>query len=183
MKDFYDITIAGLDRKLPLCKLNEHVSIAGFVMFGDVEMTVACAEALLKRAPRFDVILTAESKGIPLAYEMSKQSGKVYIPARKSAKFYMKEAIAVNVRSITTEKIQTLYLDKSEVDRISGKKVLIVDDVISTGESIKALEQITSAAGGTVVAKMAVLAEGDSLERTDIIYLEPLPLFFNKDIE
>ena len=148
-------------------------------MFSDVELTVACATELLKKAPEFDCIVTAECKGIPLAYEMSRQSGKKYFVARKGAKLYMKDPIKVDVKSITTVNVQSLYLDKSEADQMAGKRILVVDDVISTGESLKALETLLRATEGNVVAKMAVLAEGDAADRTDIIYLEKLPLFFH----
>lgn len=178
MAGTYKMTIAGLERELPLCPLNDKIDIAAFVMFSDVEVTVAAAAELLKKCPEFDVILTAESKGIPLGYEMSRQSGKPYIVARKSVKLYMNDPVSVTVKSITTAAQQTLYLAADKADMIKGKKVLIVDDVISTGESLKALEKLVSAAGGEISAEAAVLAEGDAADRTDIIFLEKLPLFF-----
>ena len=173
------MTIAGLERHLPLCPLNEHMRIAAFVIFGDVEITVASATELLKKAPEFDVLITAEAKGIPLVYEMARQSGKPYYIARKYPKLYMPNAVAVEVRSITTDKQQTLYMDESEMADIRGKKVLIVDDVISTGESLKALETIVNKAEGIIAGQCAILAEGDAAKRDDIFFLEPLPLFFN----
>lgn len=176
MKTFR-MEIAGLQRDLPICEVNEHLDIAAFVMFSDVDMTVRCAEELLKKAPEHDIILTAESKGIPLAYEMAKQEGKNYVLARKSAKLYMTNPIEVNVKSITTAKVQTLYIDEIDATRLNNKRVLIVDDVISTGESLKALEELVKHTNATIVGKMAVLAEGDAAERNDIIYLEKLPLF------
>ncbi len=178
MDNFYTITVAGCTRNLPICKVNDKMDIAAFVMFGDVELTVNSAKELLKKAPEFDVILTAESKGIPLAYEMSRESGKKYVLARKSPKLYMKEPIKIAVKSITTAKIQELYLDKADAEYLNGKKCLIVDDVISTGESLKALEGLLGQTGAEIVGKMAVLAEGDAAKRNDIIYLEHLPLFF-----
>ena len=177
--DTYTMTIAGLERHLPLCPLNEHMRIAAFVIFGDVEITVASATELLKKAPEFDVLITAEAKGIPLVYEMARQSGKPYYIARKYPKLYMPNAVAVEVRSITTDKQQTLYMDESEMADIRGKKVLIVDDVISTGESLKALETIVHKAEGIIAGQCAILAEGDAAKRDDIFFLEPLPLFFN----
>lgn len=178
MPETYKMTIAGLERELVICPLNEKLSIAAFIMFSDVELTVACAEELLKKCPDdFDVILTAESKGIPLAYEMARQSGKPYIVARKSVKLYMTDPINVTVRSITTAKEQTLYLSTEKAEMISGKRVLLVDDVISTGESLIALEKLTASANGVISGKAAVLAEGDAADRDDIIYLEKLPLF------
>lgn len=174
----YKMTIAGLERELPLCPLNDKIDIGAFVMFSDVEITVASATELLKKCPDFDVILTAESKGIPLAYEMSRQCGKPYIVARKSVKLYMTNPVSVTVKSITTANEQTLYLSAEKADVINGKNVLLVDDVISTGESLKALEELVSRAGGNISARTAVLAEGDAADRTDIIFLEKLPLFF-----
>ena len=179
MDKFYTIEIAGLKRDLPICKAAEHLYIGAFVMFSDVELTVKAAEALLAKSPDFDVILTAESKGIPLAYEMARQSGKTYLVARKGAKLYMQTPVKVYVKSITTAKMQELYLDKSELDSLKGKKVLIVDDVVSTGESLYALEQLLSHASGEVVGKAFVLAEGDAAKRTDVIFLQELPLFFD----
>lgn len=171
------MTIAGLERELPLCPLNDKIDIAAFVMFSDVEITVASAAELLKKCPDFDVILTAESKGIPLGYEMSRQSGKPYVVARKSVKLYMNDPVSVTVKSITTEARQALYLSADKAAMLNGKRVLVVDDVISTGESLKALEKLVSAAGGEISAEAAVLAEGDAADRTDIIFLEKLPLF------
>jgi adenine phosphoribosyltransferase len=174
----YLLKVAGLERHLHLCPLNEHVSIAAFIMFSDVELTVACAAALLERVPDFDLIITAESKGIPLAYEMSRQSGKNYHLARKSTKLYMRDPVAVEVRSITTTGAQTLYLDRGDIEALANKRVLIVDDVISTGESLNALKALVDRAGGRIAACAAVLAEGDAAKRDDIIFLAPLPLFF-----
>lgn len=180
MSEFYTLHVAGLERKLAICPVNEHLDIAGFIMFSDVELTVACARDLLKKAPEFDVIVTAESKGIPLAYEMARQAGNgmKYIVARKMPKLYMRDPISVDVRSITTAADQKLWLDKNEADYISGKRVLIVDDVISTGESLEALKKLVDYAGGRIVGQAAVLAEGDAAKRDDIIFLEELPLFF-----
>ena len=173
----YKMTIAGIERHLPLCKVTDDLYIAGFIMFDDVEITVACAEELLKQAPEFDVLVTAESKGIPLTYEMARQSGKPYIVARKGAKLYMQDIVKVQVNSITTDHVQTLCLGKSERDQMKGKKILIVDDVISTGESLAALESLVDAVGGEIAGKFTVLAEGEAADRTDITFLEYLPLF------
>ena len=175
---FYRMNIAGVERDLPLCPLNSELYIAAFVMFGDVELTVKSAEALCKIAPEHDVIITAESKGIPLAYEMSRYlGGERYVLARKSPKLYMRDIIKHETKSITTAAVQTLYLDGYDAEYMKGKRVLIVDDVISTGASLASLESLVISAGGTIVGKMAVLAEGDAADRTDIIYLEKLPLF------
>ena len=175
---YYTMNIAGVERDLPLCPLNDKLQIGAFVMFGDVELTVACAEALLKIAPEYDVIITAESKGIPLAYEMARQrGGERYLLARKSPKLYMRDVIKCEVQSITTEAKQGLYLDGYDAEYMQGKRVLIVDDVISTGESLRALEVLVKQAGGVIVGEMAVLAEGEAADRTDILFLEKLPLF------
>ena len=174
----YELQVAGLTRQLPLCPINDKTSIAAFIMFSDVELTVACATELLKKVPQHDVILTAESKGIPLAYEMSRQLKVPYIVARKSVKGYMTDVLSVQVKSITTAAVQTLYLDGEKAAWMKGKRVLIVDDVISTGDSLRALQQLVKSAGGEIVGNAAPLAEGDAAERKDLIYLEQLPLFF-----
>ena len=174
----YEIDIAGLTRELPLCPLNDELSIGAFVMFGDVELTVHCAAELLKIAPEYDYIIAPEAKAIPLAYEMARQSGENrYFVARKKAKAYMQGVFEVEVQSITTAGTQTLVIDQADADAICGKRVIIVDDVISTGESLRAMEVLCAKAGAEVVAKMAVLAEGDAAKREDIIVLAPLPLF------
>lgn len=178
MAEYYNMKIAGLERNLKRFPVNEKLDIAAFILFGDTEITVAASTELLKKVPEFDIILTPEAKSIPLAYEMSRQSGKPYAVARKGMKVYLGEPVKVEVRSITTDRIQTLYLGSDEVERIKGKRVLIVDDVISTGESLIAVRQLVEKAGGIEVAACAVLAEGDAANRDDIIFLEPLPLFF-----
>ena len=175
---FYHMNVAGLERDLPICKVNDSLYIAGFVIFGDQELTVACARELLARAPEYDYIITAEAKGIPLAHEMARQSGaKKYFLARKGPKLYMTGVFEASVKSITTAKEQKLYLDTADAMLMKGKKILLVDDVISTGESLLALEALVEKAGGIIAGKMAVLAEGDAQDRADLIYLEKLPLF------
>mgnify|MGYP002555921107 CR=1 FL=1 len=178
MRKTYTLNVAGVTRELPLCPVNEKLDIAAFVMFSDVELTVACAEALLKKVPEFDIIVTAEAKGIPLAHEMSRQSGKRYIPARKGPKLYMEEPVVVEDVSITTEAVQKLVIDRKDLDSMDGKRILIVDDVVSTGESMHALECLVEKSGGVIAGKCAVLAEGDARERTDVTFLGELPLFF-----
>ena len=174
----YTIHVAGLTRNLPLCQVNQELYIAAFVIFGDVELTIACARDLLKIAPEHDVIITAESKGIPLVYEMARQNRETrYLIARKAPKLYMRTVFSTEVTSITTGNRQILFIDQNDVDFMRGKKVLIVDDVISTGESLKAVEKLVAEAGGTVVGKMAILAEGPAKDRDDILYLQTLPLF------
>ena len=174
----YEIDIAGLTRRLPLCPLNDELSIGAFVIFGDVELTVHCAAELLKIAPEYDYIIAPEAKAIPLAYEMARQSGENrYFVARKKAKAYMQGVFEVEVQSITTAGTQTLVIDQADAEAIRGKRVIILDDVISTGESLRAMEVLCEKAGAEVVAKMAILAEGDAAKRDDIIVLAPLPLF------
>lgn len=174
---YYEMTIAGLKRRLPLCRINDDLYIAAFIIFGDVEMTTVCARELLKKAPSFDVIITAESKGIPLAYEMARQSDIAYVVARKASKLYMENIVTAEVDSITTDHVQTLCLGQTEADIICGKRILIVDDVISTGESLRSMENLVERVGGNIVGRMAVLAEGDAINRDDLIFLEELPVF------
>ena len=175
---YYRMNVAGLERDLPICKVTDNLYIAGFVIFGDQELTVACARDLLAKAPEYDYIITAEAKGIPLAHEMARQAGAAkYFLARKAPKLYMTGVFEVTVNSITTAKEQTLYLDTADAELMKGKRVLIVDDVISTGESLLALEKLVEKAGGIIAGRMAVLAEGDAQDRADLIYLEKLPLF------
>ena len=175
---FYHMTVAGLERDLPICPVNDNLSIAGFVIFGDQELTCACARELLKKAPKYDYIITAEAKGIPLAHEMALQAGdKKYVLARKAPKLYMQNMFSVTVNSITTEREQRLYLDGADAALMKGKNILIVDDVISTGESLSALEALVEKAGGNICGRMTILAEGDAQDREDLIYLEKLPLF------
>lgn len=176
--EFYELHIAGLTRYLQKFSVSDNLDIAAFILFGDVELAECCARELLKKVPEFDYIVTPEAKSIPLAYEMSKQSGKKYIVARKGVKVYMDNPVKVSVRSITTQKEQTLYLGHEDGDLLTGKRVLIVDDVISTGESLKAVQELVKKFDGNIVAMCAPLAEGDSASREDIVFLEKLPLFF-----
>ena len=178
MSEYYTMKIAGYERKLEKFPVSDKLDIAAFIIFGDVELTVAGCEALLKKVPEFDVIITPEAKSIPIAYEMSRQSGKPYVIARKGVKVYMRNPLCVSVNSITTQNTQNIYLGETEVNMLKGKKVLIVDDVISTGESLEAVRELVKRVGGIEAAACAFLAEGDAAERTDIIFLEKLPLFF-----
>ena len=174
----YHMTIAGLARDLPVCTVSDSLYIGAFVIFGDQELTVAAARELLKKAPPYDYLITAEAKGIPLVHEMARQNGdKKYMLARKGPKLYMTGVFDVAVHSITTAKEQHLYLDTADAALMAGKRILIVDDVISTGESLSALEALVEKAGGNIVGRMAILAEGDAQNREDILYLEKLPLF------
>ena len=174
----YTMTIAGVTRDLPLCRVNDNLYIGAFVIFGDVELTVASARELLKLAPEHDILITAESKGIPLVYEMARQHGENrYLIARKAAKLYMRDVFSTDVTSITTANRQMLCIDGEDAAYMKGKRVLIVDDVISTGGSLIAVQKLVEQAGGIVAGKMAILAEGDAQKRDDIIYLEKLPLF------
>ena len=178
MKTTYPMTIAGCKRELPLCKASDMLTIAGFVIFGDVELTCACADALLKKAPEFDYMVAPEAKAIPLIHEMAKQSGRnEYFLVRKAPKLYMDGVFETEVQSITTAAKQKLYMDGADAKKMNGKRILILDDVISTGESIAAVEKLVNEAGGIVVGRMAILAEGKAADRDDIIFLEKLPLF------
>ena len=175
---YYRMTIAGVERDLPICRVTDDLYIGAFVIFGDVELTERCAAALLEKAPEYDYLITAEAKGIPLIHEMARQSGQnKYMLARKGAKLYMRDILDVAVHSITTAKEQHLYLDGNDAALMKGKRILIIDDVISTGESLTALEKLVEAAGGIICGRMAILAEGDAQDREDIIYLEKLPVF------
>ncbi len=174
----YKMKIAGLDRELPLCPINEKLQIGAFVIFGDPELTTACAAELLRRAPEYDYAITAEAKGIPLVHEMARLDGnRKYFLARKAAKLYMTDVFEFRVRSITTAREQVLYLDRADAEQMKGKRILIVDDVVSTGESLHAIEELVRAAGGIICGRMTILAEGDAASRDDLVYLEKLPLF------
>ena len=175
----YEMKIAGLTRRLPLCRITDDLYIGAFVMLGDQEICVAGAAELLKRVPgEYDYLLTAETKGIPLVHEMARQTGaKTYFIARKEVKTYMPDAVGVEVNSITTQHRQQLFLSGEDAAMIRGKRILLVDDVISTGESMRALETLVTKVGGIVAGRMAILAEGDAQDRSDIVYLEKLPVF------
>lgn len=176
--NYYKMNIAGLDRELPICKVTDDLYIGAFVIFGDQELTVACARALNEKAPEYDYLITAEAKGIPLIHEMARQHGdKKYFLARKYPKLYMTGVFEVTVNSITTRRVQTLYLDTADAEMMKGKRILIVDDVISTGESLRAIEALVNKAGGIICGRMCILAEGDAQKRPDLIYLEKLPVF------
>lgn len=174
----YKINIAGLERELEMFPVNDKLDIAAFIMFGDVEITEAAAKELLKISPEHDVVVTAEAKGIPLCYEIARQGCRSYVVARKGIKVYMRNPVEVTVNSITTANEQKLYFGENDAEFLKGKRVLIIDDVISTGQSLEALQTLVEQTGATVVGKAAVLAEGDAKDRDDIIFLQELPLFF-----
>lgn len=176
MSEYYELKIAGLTRNLERFPISDKIDIAAFIIFGDVELTVEGSKALLEKVPEFDYIITPEAKSIPIAYEMARQSGKPYIVARKGVKVYMRNSLEVSVTSITTKKEQHLYLGETEANLIKGKRVLIVDDVISTGESLVAVRELVKKAGAVEAAACAFLAEGDAADRDDIVFLEKLPL-------
>ena len=176
MSEYYELKIAGLTRKLERFPISDKIDIAAFIIFGDVELTVEGSKALLSKLPEFDYIITPEAKSIPIAYEMARQSGKPYIVARKGVKVYMRNSLEVSVTSITTKQEQHLYLGETEANLIKGKRVLIVDDVISTGESLVAVRELVKKAGAVEAAACAFLAEGDAADRDDIVFLEKLPL-------
>lgn len=175
----YTMNIAGVDCDLPLCPLNDELYIGAFVIFGKVELTCACARELLKKMPaEYDYMIAPEAKAIPLIHEMARQSGRnEYLLARKAKKLYMRDAFEVSVRSITTDSEQKLFMDREDAEKMNGKRVVIIDDVISTGESLHAVEELVKMAGGIIVGRMAILAEGEAQQRGDITYLAPLPLF------
>lgn len=174
----YEIQVAGLKRDLPLCKLGDDLQIAAFVIFGDVELTCACAAELLKKAPAFDYMVAPEAKAIPLIHEMARQSGRnEYFLVRKKKKAYMSGVFEAVDHSITTQGEQKLYMDGADAAKMKGKRILILDDVISTGGSLKAVESLVEQAGGIVAGRMAILAEGEAADRKDILFLEKLPLF------
>lgn len=178
---YYTLNIAGLKRELPIIKIDDNLSIASFVILGDTEIVEKTAPILAKKLPEIDILVTAEAKGIPLVYEISKILNlNSYIVARKSVKTYMKNPIEVTVNSITTSNPQKLYLNNEDAIKINGKRVALIDDVISTGQSLKALEDLVLKAGGNIVARAAILAEGNAKDRKDIIFIEELPLFENK---
>ena len=175
---YHKMTIAGLERALPLCPISDELMIGAFVIFGDPELTTACAREMLERAPEYDYMISAEAKGIPLVHEMARLAGnQKYFLARKAPKLYMTGVFETTVHSITTAKEQKLYLDTADAELMRGKKILIIDDVISTGESLLAVERLVEEAGGIVAGRMTILAEGDAQSRDDLIYLEKLPLF------
>ncbi|WP_129723093.1 phosphoribosyltransferase family protein [Xylanivirga thermophila] len=178
MQDSYTLKVAGITRQLPIIQISDNLAIASFVILGDTEIVCASAKELSKKLPPVDILVTAEAKGIPLVFEISRLlSMKHYIVARKSIKAYMDAPLVDEVESITTQKKQILCLDNNDAEAIKGKKVAIIDDVISTGESLEAVERLVKKAGGIISARAAILAEGDAAKRDDIIFLEELPLF------
>lgn len=176
---YYELNVAGVTRSLPIIQVAPDLAIASFVILGDCELVTAAAPLLVERLPEgIDYLVTAEAKGIPLVNEMSRLLGlPYYIVARKSIKPYMDSPITDEVVSITTQKLQQLCIDGKDAMLVRGKKVAIVDDVISTGESLRAIERLLEKAGANIIAKTAILAEGDAAKRDDIIFLEELPLF------
>lgn len=174
----YDLQIGGLVRHLPIVPINDTLAIASFVILGDCELVTAVAPLLAAKMPEVDYLVTAEAKGIPLIHEMCRVMGMpYYIVARKAIKPYMTNPMSSTVVSITTQKPQTLCLDSADARLLKGKRVGIVDDVISTGESLRAMEELLAQCEAKVVAKAAILAEDKAACRDDIIYLEKLPLF------
>ena len=175
---YHTMTIAGLQRHLPLCPISDELMIGAFVIFGDPELTTACAKELLAKAPEYDYLISAEAKGIPLVHEMARLAGnQKYFLARKAPKLSRTGVFEAELHSITTTKDQKLYLDLADAELMRGKKILIIDDVISTGESLAAIEHLVTLAGGVICGKMTILAEGDAQQRDDLVYLEKLPLF------
>ncbi len=174
---FYRLELCGLTRELPLVEVAPGLSIASFVILGDTELVTTVAPEIVRRLPKVEALVVAEAKGIPLAHEVSRLLGMNYLVARKSVKPYMEEPLTDEVHSITTQRKQLLCLDGKDAAFLRGKRVALIDDVVSTGESIAALERLVRRAGGQVVAKAAILAEGDAAQRSDLIFLGVLPLF------
>lgn len=170
---YFDFEICGVKRKLPFVKTKEDLALASFCIVSDTELVRAVAPSLVKKLPEVDVLITAEAKGIILTYEMSRLMGmKDFVVARKHNKPYMQNVLEAKVCSITTQTEQTLYLDGCDVEKIRGKRVAIIDDVIATGESLAALEKLAELAGARIVTRAAVLAELDSVYREDIVFLK-----------
>lgn len=170
---YFDFELCGVKRKLPFVKIKEDMALASFCIVSDTELVQAAAPELAAKLPEVDVLITAEAKGIILTYEISRLLGmKDFVVARKHKKPYMQNVLEANVFSITTQARQTLYLDGCDVEKIRGKRVAVIDDVIATGESLAALEKLVELAGGRIVTRAAVLAELDSVYRDDIIFLK-----------
>lgn len=177
MDRFYTVDIGGRKTDLPVLKLPSGISICFFNLHGNQSLTEHCGKEIAKRIPPCDVVITAESKGLQLAHVVARELGhELYAVCRKSKKLYMQDGLQTSVQSITTGEVQTLYLSKHDADLLKGKRVVIVDDVVSTGGSLKGIEDIVNLAGGNVIAKAFVLAEGAAKDRDDIIYLAPIPI-------
>ncbi len=179
MEKIYTVDICGRVEHLPVLPLPSGVNIAFFNLHGNVELTEHCAKHLAERVKKYnpDVLITAESKGLQITHCVARDMGhKFYAVARKSKKLYMQDGIEVQAKTITTGEVQHLYLSAHDVDLIKGKRVAIIDDVISTGAANAALEQLVAMAGGEVVCRAFVLAEGDAKNRQGVEYLATIPL-------
>ena len=176
---YYTVDLNGFEANLPILQLPSGIGIAFFNLHGDSALTEHCAKELAKQLTDCDVLVTAESKGLQLTHCIARELGhRYYAVARKSKKLYMQDGIEVSISSsITTGKEQKLYLSKHDVDLLKGKKVAIIDDVVSTGASLEGLEKIVELSGGIIHKKAFVLAEADAANRTDILYLGTIPLF------
>ena len=175
VSEYYELKVAELNEELKRCAAADKLDIASSILYGEVEIIVESAKRLLKKLPEFDLIFSAETKGTPLAYEISRQSGKSCIIAHKSVKLYMNDTYEVAVKSIMTEKKKKFYLAREDAEAMKGKRILIVDNVISTVDSVKDLEAIVESAGGIPAANVAVFAEGEPDRSKDIVFLELLP--------
>jgi len=178
-RDTYGIDIAGLHRELELFEIKPGLRIAILNILGDTELVSACAEGLSEKLKDvdYDVFVTAEAKSIPLAHALSVVTGKPYVILRKSYKPYMGNAIQSETLSITTGKQQTLYLDEKDHDLIDGSRVVIVDDVISTGSTLQGMRLIMEKAGAQVAVEAAILTEGERAKWSDVVALGHLPVF------
>ena len=175
---YHTIDIKGFKADLPILTLPSGLGIAFFNLHGDSELTEHCGKELAKLLGDCDVLITAESKGLQLTHCVARELGQdLYAVARKSKKLYMQDGIEVDIQSsITTGKEQKLYLSRHDVELIKGKKVAIVDDVVSTGASLLGLEALVEKAGGIIYKKAFVLAEGDAANRDDVVFLDTIPL-------
>ena len=187
----YTLNVAGLQRELPKVKIHDELAIASFVMFGDTELIEACAEAIILHLDfptlnEIDILCSPEAKSIPLVHAIARRLSINYVIARKSIKGYMSNPVIEKVQSITTIGAQTLVLDTSDVEKLQGKRICIIDDVVSTGGSLIGLENMLkklnhggNVASGNceVICKAAVLLEEAGYDKDDLIYLEKLPIF------
>ena len=178
--DFYELKVVGLSRKLPKVKIHDELTIASFVMFGDTELVEKSADHLCEKLftlEKCDYLVCPEAKAIPLTHACARILGVNYIVIRKSIKGYMSDPISEKVESITTVGEQNLVLDRVDIDKINGRNVAIIEDVVSTGGTIASVEKLLDKVGANVVCRAAVLLEDAGYENPELIYLEKLPIF------
>ncbi len=176
MSDYVSVTIAGLHRMLPIYHTHDDTYMGSLDLYGDVEFTVACATALIAKMPPFDLIIAAEPKPLPLVHEIARQMGLMqYIVARKTCHNFINTPISVDVSDITKQRYTALYLDPFDAELMRYKRVMIIDDLISDGYTVRAVEKLVKIVGGTVCCKMCIVAAGDAAYRDDILCLHQLP--------